>query len=141
MTLVVDTNVLMSALIADSATRTLLRTIDDEIVAPAKLRTELEAYDDLVREKSGLSESELDLLKDRLFEHVEFAPDADIAQYREEATDALADVDPDDVIFLATALAAEGTIWSDDADFQDQDLAPVVTTSEVIDDFYSSVGE
>lgn len=133
MTLVVDTNVLMSALIADSTTRTLLRTIDDRIVAPEKLRTELEGYDDLLWEKSGLSDSELDVLKNRLFDHVALVPDGELRPYRDEAVDALADVDPDDVIFLATALAVEGTIWSDDKDFQKQDLVPVVTTGEVIE--------
>lgn len=136
MTLVVDTNVLMSALIADSTTRTLLGTVDARIVAPEKLRVELEGYDDLVREKSGLSSSELDLLKDRLFAHVDLVPDDELAPYRHAAADALADVDPDDVIFLATALAVDGTIWSDDADFQEQALVPVVTTGEVVEEYH-----
>lgn len=133
MTLVVDTNVLLSALIADSTTRTLLRTVDDRLVAPGKLKTELENYDDLLQEKSGLTDSELEILKTRLFGHVDFVPDTELDEYREEAVTSLAETDPDDVVFLAAALAVDGTIWSDDKDFREQDLVPVVTTGDVVD--------
>lgn len=135
MNLVVDTNVLLSALIADSATRTLLGVIDDQLVAPAALKSELERYRDLLREKSGLTETELDVLRDRLFAHIELVPAAEIHAYRGEAEDALAETDPDDVIFLATALAVDGAIWSDDRHFKEQDLVPVLTTEEVLDEF------
>lgn len=125
----------MSALIADSITRTLLMTVDDRLVAPEMLKRELDRHDDLLREKSGLTEVELDVLRAGLFTLVELVPDADLDAYREEAEAALADVDPDDVIFLATALAVDGAIWSDDRHFQDQDIVPVVTTEDVVDEF------
>lgn len=132
MKLVVDTNVILSALIADSVTRTLLGTIDHTLVAPVGLKRELNQHGELVREKSGLSEMELEELTNRLFDHVEFVPISGLEAYQEEAADALADVDPDDVIFLATALAVDGGIWSDDRHFPEQDLVPVVTTEDVV---------
>lgn len=135
MKLVVDTNVLLSAILADSVTRTLLRAVDDPLVAPVALKRELREHSELVREKSGLSEVELDNLTGRLFDHVEFVSDSELEAYREEAADALADVDPDDVIFLATALAVDGGIWSDDRHFREQDLVPVVTTGDVFREF------
>lgn len=122
-------------MIADSVTRTLLRTVDDQLVAPERLRTELERYDDLLREKSGLTEAELDTLRTRLFAHVELVPDAELDAHRDDAENALVEIDPDDVIFLATALAVDGAIWSDDRHFQEQDRVPVVTTEDVIDEF------
>lgn len=141
MKLVVDTNVVMSALIADSVTRTLLMRVNDRLVAPEMLKRELERHDDLLRERSGLTEAELDVLRAGLFAFVELVPDADLDAYREEAEAALADVDPDDVIFLATAMAVDGVIWSDDRHFQDQDLVPVVTTEDVVDEFEAASEE
>lgn len=132
MTLVVDTNVLLSALIADSVTRTLLSAVDDPLVAPVALKRELSQQGELVREKSGLAEPELEELTDRLFDHLEFVTDSELEAYRAEAADELADVDPDDVIFLAAALAVDGGIWSDDRHLRNQDLVPVVTTEEVV---------
>lgn len=137
MKLVVDTNVLLSALIANSATRTLLFSIDDPLVAPEGLKRELDRHDQLVREKSGLDDTELDALTSRLFSHVEFVPHPELEANREEAADALADVDSDDVIFLATALSVDGAVWSDDRHFQAQDLVPVVTTEDVLGAFGS----
>lgn len=134
MNLVVDTNVLLSALIANSATRTLLGVIDDQLVAPTALKRELERHGPLVREKSGLTENELDVLRDRLFAHVEFVPDAELDAYMGEAKDALGETDPDDVIFLSTALAVDGAVWSDDRHFQEQDLVPVLTTEDVLEE-------
>lgn len=131
MKLVVDTNVLLSALIADSVTRTLLGAVDDPLVTPVGLKRELCRHGELVREKSGLSETELEELTNRLLGHVEFVPDSELEAFREEAAEELADVDPDDVIFLAAALAVDGGIWSDDRHLREQDLVPVVTTEDV----------
>lgn len=132
MKLVVDTNVLLSALIADSVTRTLLGAIEDTLVAPVELKRELSQHSELVLEKSGLSEPEIEELTSRLFDHLEFVPDSELEAYRAEAVDELADVDPDDVIFLAAALAVDGGIWTDDRHLRNQDLVPVVTTGDVV---------
>jgi len=133
MNVVIDTDVVMSALISDSTTRELMRDINDTLVAPIQLEREIDAHRDLLEEKSGLDESAVDELLDRLFGYVAVVPDADLKPYREPALEALKDINQDDVIFLATALAVGGAIWSDDGDFRKQDLVPVVTTSDLIE--------
>lgn len=74
---------------------------------------------------------ELDDLTSRLFNHIEFVPDSELEAHREAAAEEQSDIDPDDVIFLATALAVDGGIWSDDRHFRKQNLVPVVTTEDV----------
>jgi predicted nucleic acid-binding protein len=133
MNVVIDTNVVVSALISNSATRELMRDMNDTLVAPTRLEDEIDAHRDLIGDKSGLDESAVDESFARLFEHVVVVPDADLEPHREPAFDALGTIDPDDVIFLATALAVDGAIWSDDSDFRKQDLVPVVTTSDLIE--------
>ena len=41
-------------------------------------------------------------------------------------------IDPDDIIFIATALAFDATIWSDDMHFQEQNSIRIFTTKEMI---------
>ncbi|GAB6860254.1 hypothetical protein JCM17092_03430 [Haloplanus litoreus] len=53
MKLVVDANVVISALIADSKTRELIVTLDPDLLTPAFVYDELENYEPLIVEKSG----------------------------------------------------------------------------------------
>jgi predicted nucleic acid-binding protein len=99
MNVVIDTNVVMSALISDSATRELMRDMNDTLVAPTRLEREVNTHRDLIREKSGLDESALGELLNRLFEYIEFVPDTGLEPHCESALDALGHVDQDDVIF------------------------------------------
>jgi predicted nucleic acid-binding protein len=133
MNVVIDTNVVVSALISNSATRELMRDMNDTLVAPTRLEDEIDAHRDLIGDKSGLDESAVDESFARPFEHVVIVPDADLEPHREPAFDALGTIDQDDVIFLASALAVDGAIWSDDSGFRKQDLVPVVTTSDLIE--------
>ena len=53
----------------------------------------------------------------------------------DRADDAIGDTDPDDVLYLACAVANDAAIWSDDSDFDEQSLVEVYSTSDVIDAF------
>ena len=54
MKLVIDANVVISALIADSKTRELIVTLDPDLLTPAFVHDEIENYEDLIVEKSGM---------------------------------------------------------------------------------------
>lgn len=69
---------------------------------------------------------------DLLFQYIETVPAAEFHQYIDRADDAIGAVDPDDVLYLACALARDAGIWSDDADFDEQELVPVYGTSAVV---------
>ena len=127
MKLIVDSNILISAFISDSTTRDLMKNIDAEIYAPDKLRDEVNKYDEMIVDKSGLTDRELERLKDRLFKHISL-----VEQYRDMAEELMRETDPDDVIFVATALAVDAAIWSDDSDLREQDKVKVLTTKDLI---------
>lgn len=129
---VVDTNILLSALISDSKTRSLVVNLDHQLVAPEDIHTEIKDYRGLIREKSGLDHESLETLLNTLFKYIQLVPTEELEPYLEEARNELAEVDEDDVVFLAAALAVDGSIWSDDKHFQQQDHVPVHTTSEII---------
>jgi hypothetical protein len=65
--LVVGANVFISALIADSATRELIVTLDPELVTPDTVRAEVDSYRGLIADKSGLSTGRIERLVEILF--------------------------------------------------------------------------
>jgi len=135
MKLVIDANVVISALIADSNTRELIVTLEPDLLTPAFVHDEIETYEDLIVEKSGLEPNRVEQFIDLLFQHIEVVPADEFHPAIESADDAIGDTDPDDVLYLACAIARDAAIWSDDADFDVQDLVEVYTTSDVIDAF------
>lgn len=135
MKLVVDANVIISALIADSKTRELVVTLEPDLLTPAVVHDEIERHDSLIVEKSGMGGDRVQQFVDLLFEHVQTVPASDFYRHIEQAEEAIGGTDPDDVLYVACALGHEAAIWSDDSDFDRQDLAPVFTTGEVIDAF------
>jgi len=135
MRLVVNANVVISALIADSTTRELIVTVEPTLLAPAVVHDELDAHATLIAEKSGLPRERIDQFVDLLFEYIETVPVAAIADCIDRAEAAIGDVDPDDVLYVACALARDAAIWSDDSDFTAQDLVSVYTTAAVVEAF------
>jgi predicted nucleic acid-binding protein len=135
MKLVVDANVVMSALISDSKTRELIVTLEPTLVTPAVVHDEIRTYEDLIVEKSGMERDRVQQFIELLFSYIETIPASAFYRHIEEAGDALGETDPDDVLYLACALGSEASIWSDDTDFEEQDLVPVFTTSDVVDSF------
>lgn len=135
MTLVIDANVVISALIADSTTRELIVTLEPDLLTPAFVHDELENHEALIVEKSGMDTDRVERFIDLLFRHIDVVPAEEFHPAIERADEALGDTDPDDVLYLACALARDTAIWSDDADFDDQQLVERYSTSEVLDSF------
>ena len=135
MKLVVDANVVISALISDSKTRELLVTLEPDLLTPEVVHDEIERYEDLIVEKSGMDIDRVRQFIDLLFDHIETVPASEFYQYIDQAESAIGDTDPDDVLYVACALGCEASIWSDDSDFAEQELVSVFTTSEVVRSF------
>ena len=135
MKLVIDANVVISALIADSKTRELIVTLEPDLLTPAFVHDEVENYEDLIVEKSGMEPDRVAQFIDLLFQYIEVVPADDFYPAIDRAKEAINDTDPDDVLYLACAIARDAVIWSDDSDFDEQDLVETYSTSDVIDSF------
>ncbi|TYT63948.1 PIN domain-containing protein [Natrialba swarupiae] len=135
MKLVIDANVVISAPIADSKTRALIVTLEPDLLTPAFVHDELENYEDLIVEKSGMKLDRVRQIIDLLFQYIEVVPADDFYPAIERADAAIGDTDPDDVLYLACAIAYDGAIWSDDSDFDEQNLVETYSTSDVIESF------
>ncbi|WP_336337335.1 PIN domain-containing protein [Haloarcula brevis] len=135
MKLVIDANVVISALIADSKTRELIVTLEPDLLTPAFVHDEIEDYEELIAEKSGMEPDRVTQFMDLLFQYIEVVPADDFYQAIERAKKAIGDTDPDDVLYLACAIASDAAIWSDDSDFDEQNLVETYSTTDVINSF------
>ena len=135
MKLVVDANVVISALIADSKTRELIVTLEPDLLTPAFVHGEIENYTQLIVEKSGMSPDRVTQFIDLLFQYIEVVSAEEFYPHIEAAEAAIGETDPDDVLYVACALAGDAAIWSDDTDFDEQDVVEVYSTTDVIGTF------
>lgn len=122
---VVDANRVISALLSDGETRRQLFTTEAHLFAPAFLSEEIAKHRPMLARRSDLDPGDLGALLDRIFDQVVWVPDAAVEAHLDEATQALGEVDPKDVPYLACALAVGAdAVWSHDRDFDEQDLVP-----------------
>jgi predicted nucleic acid-binding protein len=133
MQLVVDTNVVFSALIAGGKTREPVLTGGFDLYAPEHFGTEVRNHRGTLREKTGLTGDQLDTLLDLVLDEITTVPGDAFDNSLPAAREAMADIDPDDAPFLASAFHLGCALWSDDGDLREQDLAPVVTTTELVE--------
>ncbi len=135
MSIVVDTNILISALIKDSVTRNLILNIKEILLLLELDLEEIDNHKEEILDKSGLSENEFEVMLSFLLKNFKIIKTEEVINYREEAIEIIGNIDKDDVVFFATALAFNCPIWSDDKRLKEQKKIKVFNTSEVIDYF------
>ena len=137
MMFVIDTNILISALIRDSTTRKIIVESDWEFCYPEKAFHEVRKYKNLVLEKSCMDEKDYTETLNYLLKHIKLIPEEVVQEKHDEAFNLLGKIDPDDVIFLATALSLDNSkIWSDDSHFEKQDKVMVFKTKHIAGLFF-----
>lgn len=132
MNIVIDTNVFISALIKPGLTRKLIVNCKHNLLFPEFELLEIKKHKFEIIEKSRLSEKEFNILLLRLLNYVKIVPSDIVIDYNKEAFDVIGNVDKDDVIFIATALAFNCSVWSDDEHFQKQARVRIFRTSEMV---------
>ena len=134
MNIVIDSNILISALIREGKTREIIiNSIEDNFLLPEFSLSEIEEHKDELILKSRLTREDFDILLDRLSRYIEIVKTESIIFFKKEARDIMGMIDPDDVMFIACALASPGSvIWSDDGHFKMQNRIKVYTTQEMI---------
>lgn len=128
MRLVLDTNILLSALISDSASRGPIFKGQHQFYYPEEGLKEIERYEHLVLKKTSLNEGELDSLIRSLFSKIELVDLSHFSGCVSEANRIMAGIDPNDMVFLALAMSIPScAIWSNDKHLKKQNLVRVYT--------------
>ena len=131
MRLVVDTNVLISALIKDSVTRKIIMHIKAKLYSPIFLQEEVEKYKNDILRKANLNEIEFKVLFDQLKNRLVFLDYDFFSSKYDEAEKIMNKIDSKDTPFIAAARATNSEIWSDDKHFEKQKKVKVWKTSEL----------
>ena len=132
MRLVLDTNILIAALIKNSLTRQFFFLPDLEFLLPEYALGELARHRSKIARHSQLSNREIDLLLDLLLESVTVVPGQKIFPHLNAAQALIGNIDRDDVPFVALALAMDNDgIWSNDRAFENLPGITLWKTSDV----------
>ena len=136
---VIDTNILISALIKDdSVTARIIKSGIFEIYYPEDGMFELEKYRDYIikKRKKALQRKSFDYALSFLLESVNAVPSLLYEDKIREAYEVMRDIDEKDTPFLALALKLQCPIWSNDGDFEEQNLVEVYKTSYILRKFF-----
>ncbi len=133
MKIILEVNVILSALTRDSTTRKIILNSEFDFYFPEPPLHKIRKYKDYILEKSGLSEEEYNKLMATLFKYIKLVPTEEIEKNWSEAKKIMEHIDPEDVVFIATALSiSDSVIWSDDRHFERQDKIKVLKTEDMI---------
>ena len=133
MNIVIDTNIFISALIKDGITRKIILDFDYNLLLPEFAFEEIKEHKSEILKKSNLSEREFNILFLRLLKYIKIIPASMIYRYRGEASEIIGKIDREDIQFIATALAFNCPIWSNDNHFQKQKRIKIFKTKEILD--------
>ena len=130
MKLVVDANVLFSALIKDSGTRRLFFEERLEIYAPEYLFEEFAEHRDEIIQKAHRSEAEFWEVIGILQSKISIVPVSEFEKFMGRAQDV--SPDKDDAVYFAVAFAIKGAIWSNDRNLKSRHAVRILNTSEIV---------
>ena len=134
-TFVIDSNVLISALVRDGFVRSMLTDFGMNYIFPEYGVEEIYKYKKLIMKKSGMNTKEFDIILLRLLKYVKLVPLDMATEFEKEAFEIIGHIDEKDVVFVAMALVFDCGIWSDDKHFQKQKRVGVFTTKEIYKEF------
>jgi len=99
---------------------------------PSFIFEEMEKHKDELTKKSSMKSKDFEKLLTLLLQKVMIVPNEILFKYRSKAYDIVKEIDPDDTVFIACALAyKDGVIWSDDKKLKKQSEIQIINTSEM----------
>ncbi len=114
-------------------TRKILMESDWDFYYPEMSFHEIRKHKELVLRKSDMSIGQYTQVLNLLLNHITLVPNEIVSINLKKASLVLAEVDPDDVVFLSTAMGIDGAkIWSDDKHFEHQDKIRVLKSKDVV---------
>jgi predicted nucleic acid-binding protein len=131
--LVIDTGILISALIKDSLTRQILLYPQMEFFLPEYALEEIEAHKNTISRRSGLGREDIDIVLSLLLENITIIPASVIKQNLKKANKIIGKIDPFDVPFVALCLSVENDgIWTNDKHFENLTEIKAWKTSDIL---------
>jgi len=133
MEIVIDSNIIFSALIKNSKTRKLILEYENYFLFPEYIFFELQNHKNELLKKSQMNKIDFNKLLEILLERVKIIPKSKLLNYKDKAYKIIKDIDINDIEFIACALAYPNSIiWSDDKALKKQSKIKIFNTEEII---------
>ena len=129
MKLVLDNNPLFSIMNPKSIAAYLFASIKCGFIAPEFIKLEMAEHKEECLIKSRLSEHEFEIRQKEVEDSIDFFKPSAYEGFLDRASELTSD--PDDIDFLALALSAKASIWSNDPHLRQQSLVRVFTTEDL----------
>lgn len=135
MKLVVDTNIVIAALLRDSSTRKILLHPLFSFSIPEHAFDEIERHEEELIKKSKLTRLRFHQVMDILKRHLNIVPTEEFIGHYPSALKAMKDIDETDAPFLALSLSFDNDgIWTNDSHFDKQYLVRVWSTPDLMNE-------
>jgi len=131
MQLVVDTNVIISALLAKSRTFELIVLGDLDLFVPDYSLQEIENHSEELVGRMGVSKEEFSLVLGIILSHVTVVNRQSYTKFESHAKNICPD--PDDFAFFALALSMKIPLWTNDAKLKKQNEIRIYNTKDLIE--------
>ena len=133
MDLVIDANIIISALIAPlSKTQSLMFSEELTLFAPEFLGEEIKKHEAEICAKANLSLEEFKIALDILCSRIKFIPFHDFQNCSNLARKI--SPDPDDTEYIALALNLKCSVWSNDKELKKQTEVNILNTTKLLND-------
>ncbi len=133
MELIVDANILFSALIKDGGTAKVMFKDDLHLFAPEFLLEEFSKHEDTILEKTYRSQEDFQRLINILSRKMIFIPKNEFDKFMPKAKKI--SPDPDDALYFGLAILTGADIWSNEKRLKKQDEIKVWSTGDLIRKF------
>ena len=130
--IVIDSNILFSALVKDSTTRKIILKYNNFFLFPLFIIEEMQKHKDILLKKSGMKKQEFDTLLSIILKKVKIITEKELYPYKRQAIELVKEIDIKDAIFVACALAYNCALWSDDKKLKQIKEIKVMDTKEII---------
>jgi|SRR3989344_6288147 len=130
MILIIDANVLFSALIKDSLTTELIFNEELTLYTCDFILDEFHKYEQEIMKKTHRTREEFTTIMHQLKEIIAIIPQKEYSEFIPEAEKF--SPDPKDVMYFALAIKLKGSIWSNDKQLKKQERIKVYSTSEIL---------
>jgi predicted nucleic acid-binding protein len=132
--LVVDTNILIAAMLKAGTTRNLLFNSTFSLYAPEHITSEIFKYKKEIMEKGKMDENSFGLVFSLVLSQVRIVSKEEFSGKIKEATH-ICEKHPEDVPFVALALHLRVPVWTHDKAFSKHSEIKTVSTQEIIELF------
>ncbi|MBI4143962.1 putative toxin-antitoxin system toxin component, PIN family [Candidatus Woesearchaeota archaeon] len=135
MRIVVDANIIISALTGSRATLVIIASQNHILYAPKKIVEEILRHKQDICEFTGQTSEEFYVNYEALKTFIIILEEAEYARFMTKALETISQRDAQDADYIACALLKNAEIiWTNDKDFTSQSLIPTKNTKELIEE-------